>query len=281
MSRGCNRCQPGAHLPPPRRACPDLEFPDEPRASPVDCPTDEMLTARVWRGLEWTLVIALATTIAVKVLNESIDTPAALGSQTWFWLSVLVLVAWGAAGLALALRTVSRTPDVGIMLGRHPFVVLALGSWIVGVVVGGRLRLGAAVVAAVTSLLEAYRSYSLGNEKPSMSTYVLFLGFKAYLAGISVFILAVILDHFVGLGAALVALGLGAWASFDLFSFVLPFPILVGLVAWELERNTSLELVGMAALFAILVLRGIWYRLLSGHPRHGRNLFVFPLTKTQ
>lgn len=256
-------------------------FPDEPRARVVACPTDEMRSARWWRALEWILVIALGATVAIKILNESIRVPAALGSQTWFWLSVLVLLAWGAAAFALALKTVSRTPDVGIMLGRHPFVVVALGSWIVGVAAGGPVRLGAAVVAAVASLLEAYRSYTLGYEKPSVSTAIVFLGFKAYLAGLSVLILAVVLDHTVGLGAGLVALGLGAWASFDLFSFILPFPILAGLVAWELERKTNLELVIMAALFAVLVLRGLWYRLLSSNPRYGRNLFVFPLNKTQ
>lgn len=281
MSRGCTRCEPGAHLPPPRRVCPDLVFPDEPRAMIVACPTSEMLAARWWRAVEWALVIALGATVAIKILNETIRPPAALGSQTWFWLSVVVLVAWGIAAFSLALKTVSRTPDIGIMLGKHPFVAVALGSWIVAVATGGGWRVGAAVVAAAASLLEAYRSYTLGHEKPSVSTYALFLGFKAYLAGLSIFMLAVVLDHSVGLGAALAALGVGAWASIDLFSFILPFPILTGLVAWELERSTNLDLVAMAAFFTLLVLRGFWYRLFSSNPRHGRNLFVFPLSKTQ
>lgn len=281
MSLGCNRCEPRGHLPPPQRVCPDFEFPDEPQPTPVECPTDEMVRARLWRFLEWIAIIALGATLTIKLLNDSLDPPPGLEGQTWFWLSLVVLVAWGAVGLALAVRTVSVTPNVTLMLGSHPFLLLALGAWMVGVLVGGIPRVVAAAVATAASLLEAYRSYSLGPEKPSVATYVLFLGFKAYLAGLSAFVLALIVAERASLGWGIAALGTSAWASIDLMTFILPFPVLVGVVAWELQRNTERELLLVAAGFALLVLRGVWYRLFSNETRHGRNLFVRRLTGAQ
>lgn len=275
MTLGCRRCCPGEHLPPPRRVCPELCYPSEPEETPVECQTPRMRRAWWARALEWALVAVLATVLAATLLTGSLVAPP--GPQEWFWLSLLVLLAWGAAASTLAARTVARTDRVGIMMAPPHMVAIALVAWIVGVF--ERDRLVSAGVAAMAMMVEMYRAYGVGREKPSATTYALFLGFRAYFAGLSFFVFAVELNACVGIWVALAMLGLAVCVAFDHYSVIFAAPVFVGVVAWELGRATALELPVFAAVFAALLVRNAWYRLLSADPAHGRNLFVRPTVK--
>jgi hypothetical protein len=164
------------------------------------------------------------------------------------------------------------------MMGCHPFLSVALVAWTVGVLTGGGVRFVASAVALVASFIEMYRMYCKGHERPSLSTYLIYIGFKAYLAGLSLFVFGLLVDHHFGRVASVLVLGLvGGWVGWDTYSFIFPMVPIVGLVAWELVEGTKFEFVGLIVLFVVLLIRGVAYRLVSSKPHHGRNMFVDPI----
>ena len=269
---GCRQCAPGQHLPPPVHVVPDYKCPKE----PDECSrptTPKMKEARNCRIVEWLLTVGLILTMGVMLYRGELK--PAPGPHLWFWGSLVVLAIWGAASASLALSKVSTTDSITLMMGCHWYLSTALIAWIVGVATGGTVRLVAALVALVFSVIEMYRLYCKGIERPSLSTYLVYIGFKAFLAGLTLFVFTLLVDHHFGRVGAIVVLGLvGGWISFDNYSFVVTLAPLAGLVAWELQEGTEFELVGMIILFSLLFINGVAYRLISPRNHHGRNMFV-------
>ena len=248
--------------------CPVRIYPDEPAIVAHDCPTREMTAAAHARKLEWFLVVVLAIVLGYRIITGSIVSPP--GIEPWYWVALALLLVWGAAATVYARTLVAVTDSVGYVLGEDRHFVVALAS-LVAAAAFDPVRTPFLAMATISAALSFAAAYAVGHEKPSTRTAFLFLGFKAYLTGFAVFVTAFYVP---GAAASACVLTLGAALALYRHSFLLPAPVLAGLVALSPVRVHHTAFV---VVYACLFLRGIWYRVLTRDPDYGRNLFVRPV----
>lgn len=272
---GCTKCEPKGHIPPPNKDCLNPIYPDEPAEAEVECLTEEMKCAVRNRAIEIILTVALIVSLLQPFARDSLHPPP--GPALWYWVSLIVLSVWGAASAGIAFKTVYRTPEVKRMMRTPLFMVIGLSAWIAGVFTSGSARTIAAVVAFLALAWEFRVSFIRTKEKPSIQTYVAYLGFKAYIAGLSAFVLALCIDSQQGRTALLVYLIIPAWLALESASHFFTLPIVVGFIAWELETSSGLELIIVSIVFSVLFFYGLHARVLSQNIMNGRNRFTYAL----
>lgn len=253
----CRRCAPGEHLPPPRPCEP--VYPETPPENEV-CPTPCMRHARRVRLFELLMLGALAVSLVVGAVRGTLSAPRA---PDWAWTVLIVAVVWLAYGLMLAVRKLAHTDTVAPLLDVQPWTGIALAFAHVGVYTHTFVL---AVAASAVLVLPVYRLYSRTCYKPSWEVYLGYIAAHAYLLGTLLFV-AVVFAPSEAWRAGL--LGLAAWTAFDLYTYTLPLPLVLGVST--LPRLSTPETV-LLVLLSVLLVRAIWVRLYAS----GRNLFVFP-----